>query len=221
MSTPDFTLAYETYGFLLGHGFPEKASLKLVGDRFRLSRTERNCLFRGTIAREAAERRRHRLVSPQAVLGQRLGLDWYNVLITVESFLKGVVVLLADDGVLRDSMAAHGSYRPSPVTERAIAVILDGIAALAPGHLDVMLDSPIAWSARMAVELRERLARLAVPFDVRLDASADFALKGYDGIVASADSVILDSAGAVLDLPGFVLSRSFGFTAPRLPDLPS
>jgi hypothetical protein len=60
-----------------------------------------------------------------------------------------------------------------------------------------------------------------VPFDVRLDASADFALKSYDGIVASADSVILDSAGAVLDLPGFVLARSFGFTAPRLPDLPS
>jgi hypothetical protein len=221
MSTTDFAIAYEVYAYLLGHGFPGKASLKLVGDRFRLGSTERNCLFRGAIARETAESRRHKLVCPHSVTGQRLGLDWYNILITVESYLKGVVVLRADDGVLRDAMAAHGSYRPGPVTEQAIEAILEGVAALAPGSLDVLLDSPVAWSARMAADLRERLARVGLPFEVHLDASADFALKSYDGIVASADSVILDCARAVLDLPGFVLARSFGFTAPRLPDLPS
>ena len=219
MSTDNFLYAYQAYKYLMETGFPEKASLKLVGDRYRLSRVERNCLFRGVMANEIALRRGRKLVEPTAVLGRPLGLDWYNVLITIESYLKGVVILLADDGVLRDAMAAHGSYRRSHVTDKAIASIVEGLAALAPARIDVFLDSPIAFSGQMAQEIRLALAALAVPFDVSLDRSADFALKSYDGIVASADSVILERARAVLDLPRFVLEKGFGFTARRLPDL--
>jgi hypothetical protein len=71
----------------------------------------------------------------------------------------------------------------------------------------------------MAEELRMRMAGSVVPFDVSLDRSADFALKGYEGIVASADSVVMDGARKFVDLPRFVLERSHGFRARRLPDL--
>jgi len=219
MSTTNFVDAYHSYKYLRERGFPEKASLKLVGDRYRLTRVQRNCLFRGVVESETASRRSAKIVQPAAVASQRLALDWYNVMITVESYLKGLTILLADDGVLRDSTAVHGSYRRGPVTEKAIASILEGLGALAPARAELFLDSPIAFSGEMAEGLRQRLAELPFPSLVSLDRSADFALKGYDGIVASSDSVVMDRARAVIDLPRFVLERSFAFTPRPLADL--
>ncbi len=219
MSTNNFSEAYCSYKYLRERGFPEKASIKLIGDRYRLTRAQRNCLFRGVIDAKTAGRRSAKTVQPPGIAGRRLALDWYNVLITVESYLKGLTILLADDGVLRDSTAAHGSYRKGPVTEKALSAILEGVGALAPASVDVFLDSPIAFSGEMAEQLRLRLAGLPFPSLVSLDRSADFALKSYDGIVASSDSVIIDRAHAVFDLPRFVLARSFAFTPRSLPDL--
>ena len=149
-----------------------------------------------------------------------MAVDWYNVLITVESYLKGLTILLADDGVLRDSTAVHGSYRRGPVTDRAFDSIVESLRVIAPARVDVFLDSPIAYSGRMAEEIRQKCASLPFPCAVALERSADFALKSYDGVVASSDSVILDRARAVIDLPRFVLERDFGFTAVRVSDLP-
>ena len=219
MSTNDFRDAYTAYKYLRESGFPEKASLKLVGDRYRLTRIQRNCLFRGVVDRETAARRAGRVIPPGAAAGREVGVDWYNVLITVESYLKGLTILLADDGVLRDSTAAHGSYRSGAVTGRAFAAVVEALHALAPARVDVFIDSPIAYSGRMAEQVRSRLAVLPCPVEAALDRSADFALKSYPGVVASSDSAIMDRATAVLDLPRFVLERAFGFTPVRLPDL--
>ena len=49
MSTYNFAEACATYRILRERGYPEKATLKLVGDRHRLSRIQRNCMFRGVI----------------------------------------------------------------------------------------------------------------------------------------------------------------------------
>jgi hypothetical protein len=219
MSMSEFKDACGAYRYLKELGFPEKASLKLVGDRYRLTRVQRNCLFRGIVDSETAARREARVIPPGAAAGRDLAVDWYNVLITVESYLKGLTILLADDGVTRDSTAAHGSYRSGPVTERAFTAVVDALAALGPARVDVFLDSPIAYSGRMAEQVRRRLAGLPFPVEASLEKSADFALKSYPGVVASSDSVILDRSQAVIDLPRFVLERSFGFTPARLPDL--
>jgi hypothetical protein len=103
--------ASEEYRYLLSRGYSDTAALKLVGDRHRLSRLERNCLFRATVNVETAEARRRKMVAPEEVRGRDLGIDWYNVLITVETYLKGGVLFLADDGVTRDAAAVHGSWR--------------------------------------------------------------------------------------------------------------
>jgi len=219
MSTNKFSEAYHSYKYLRERGFPEKASIKLVGDRYRLTRVQRNCLFRGAIEAETASRRSAKIIQPAGVASRGLALDWYNVLITVESYLKGLTILLADDGVLRDSTAVHGSYRWGAVTEKAVSSILEGVGALEPASVDVFLDSPISFSGEMAEQIRMRLAGLPFPSVVSLDRSADFALKSYDGIVASSDSVVMDRARAVFDLPRFVLERSFAFTPRPLPDL--
>jgi hypothetical protein len=219
MSTNYFRDACGDFKYLRERRYPEKATLKLVGDRHRLSRVQRNCLFRGIIIGERADARRRKISAPRDVAGSSLGIDWYNALITVESYLRGVALFISDDGVVRDSSATHGSYRRTGVTERALKEIIDALRELRPGRIDAFLDSPIAFSGAMAEELRERLVICDCPVTVSLSHSADYPLKSFDGPVASSDSVILDSALRILDLPRYVLERGFGFIPPPLLDL--
>jgi len=221
MSTRIFSLSIDDYRYLREKGYPEKASLKLVGDKYRLSRTERNTLFRGVIPRDIARARRLKLLSPDALREEGVGIDWYNVLITVECFLKGFPLFISDDGVTRDSSATHGSFRRTNVTDQAFDAIIRALGALAPRRLDVFLDSPIAFSGLMAEETRSRLTPLAIPFLVTLEHTADYPLKSYSGIVASSDSVILDSARKIFDLPRFVVRTCFNVTPPDLAELPA
>ena len=219
MSLYSFKAACATYKTLRSQGYPEQATLKLVGDRHRLSRMQRNCIFRGVIPEDAASVRSAKLVPIERVRGQPLGLDWYNVHITVESYLRGAALFLADDGVVRDASATHGSYRMGPVTDRAIREVLVQIEGSAPSRVEAYLDQPIAFSARMADDLRERFAKLPVRFEVSLAPSADFPLKRFDGIVASSDSAVLDGCRRAFDLARAVLEDCFAFSPPSVHDL--
>ena len=165
--------------------------------------------------------RKTKLLSPDLLRDKGLGIDWYNVLITVESFLRGFPLFISDDGVTRDSSATHGSFRSTVITERALDAIMRALDALCPGRVDAFLDSPIPFSGLMAEEIRARLSKLSIPFLVTLEHTADYPLKSYSGIVASSDSVILDSVGMVFDLPRFVVQTAFDVTPPDLDGLPA
>ncbi len=217
MSTNNFRDACNTYRFLRNKGYPEKASLKLVGDRHGLTRLERNCLFRSIVVDDTASSRRKKVLL--SATGKALGIDWYNVLITVESYLAGRRVFLADDGVLRDASATHGSYRVSELTGRAMPAIVQTLRRSSPVRADVWLDAPIAYSGRMAEELRVRFQPLPFPVLVDVAQSADYPLKTYDGVIASSDSVLLDNAREVFDLARRVLEDGFHFIPRPVLDL--
>jgi hypothetical protein len=221
MSTNFFAQACAEYKYLREKGYPEKATLKLVGDRHRLTRVQRNSMFRGIVVDAVAGPRRDKIVLPAHVPGSSLGIDWYNVLITVESYLRGSAIFISDDGIVRDSSETHGSYRRSELTVRALREIAMVLKVMAPSRIDVFLDAPIAFSGLMAEEVRLILREIPCPAEVSVAHSADYPLKGYEGIVATSDSVILDSAQRIVDLPRSVLERSFDFIPPLLSDLHS
>ena len=214
----NWKIAVDDYRYLKNRAYPDRAALKLVGDRYGLSRLERNCLFRGIVAAPDAALRRSKLVAGRSVDGRSLGVDWYNVVITVESYLKGLPVFLADDGVARDASGVHGSYRSSGVTDRATALLLERLRLLAPNTLELFLDEPIAFSGDTARRIREQVADRD-GWRATVARSPDFLLKEFGGIVASSDSVILDRAGHVVDLPRDILLDAFGFEPPPLQDL--
>ncbi len=220
MSTNNFKLAISDYKYLLNRGYPEKASLKLVGDRYRLDRTARNCLFRGVVKDELVKVRRAKLVSAKDVKKSSLGIDWYNVLITVESYLKGNLLFVSEDGILRDSAGVHGSYRKNEITERAIKIISQALSYLAPSKIDIFLDSPISHSGEMGTYIKRKLEEKNLKnITVEVIKSADYPLKTYHGIVATSDSVIMDNAPQIFDLPRYALRREFNYLAPRLRNL--
>jgi len=207
-----FKLAIEDFRYLKNRNYPDKAALKLVSDHHRLSATQRNCLFRAIFSASDSQQRRAKLSAAEDVEGRLLGVDWYNVLITVESYLKGFPVFVSDDGLVRDSSGVHGSYKAGKITERGITEILSVLAALKPARIEIFLDSPISHSGDMAEQLRERLAGTAsIPHQVSVFPSADYPLKSYPGIVATSDSSIIDrlQVQQVFDLARFVIESSF------------
>ena len=214
-----FESSIEDYRFLKNRGYPNKAGLKLVGDRYRLNALERNCLFRGVVADSVCQVRKEKLIGPESLADRALGVDWYNVLITVESYLKGYPVFLSDDGVLRDAAGVHGSYRSGKVTNQACNAILKGIAGLELKSIDLYLDSPISFSGKMADDLRQQMMQLlSIPFEVTVMPSADYPLKSFNGVVASSDSTIMDKEciHKIFDLSRFILEQRFQFTARTL-----
>jgi hypothetical protein len=207
-----FREAIEDYRYLKNRRYPDKAALKLVSDHHRLSSVLRNCLFRAVFPSADCQSRRSKLAAAREVAGQLLGVDWYNVLITVESYLKGFPVFLSDDGLMRDASGIHGSYKPGKVTEKGIGEILSALAVLKPSGIEIFLDSPISHSGDMAEKLRGRLAGyVAAPCRVSVFPSADYPLKSFNGIVATSDSSIIDrqQVRQVFDLARFVVESSF------------
>ncbi len=159
---------------------------------------------------------REGFLRPQTWPAGRLGIDWYNVLITVESYLKGCEVFLADDGVIRDAAAVHGSYqgrgrdRPgheadprSP--ERPRARHGRCVRRFAGGLL----------GTRWRSSLREGLGGALFAAHVEVVESPDYFLKSYAGVVASSDSAIIDRAPTVFDLPRCTLRESVPIRAAR------
>jgi hypothetical protein len=215
-----FKEAIEDYRYLRNRHYPPKALLKLVGDRYRLTRAQRNCLFRGVITDEVASIRKKKLAGYEEINAHPVGIDWYNVLITVESYLKGYPIFISDDGLVRDSSGIHVYYRTTKITDRAITDIFSVLAELTPESIDLYIDSPISYSGQMANDLRERMVHhFDIPFSIEVVPSADFFLKNYNGIVISSDSIILDHATMFFDLARFVLSERFNFTPPELESL--
>ena len=83
-------LAARDLAYLLDRGYPERASLKLVGDRFGLNAEERELLLRATVPRPKALSRRQKRVKARDLRGVRVSVDGFNVLATLAHALRGL-----------------------------------------------------------------------------------------------------------------------------------
>jgi len=207
------------YRFLVERGYPDRPSIDLVGNRYRLTREERNLLFRGVVAEKHAATRCARLLTARQVReggrpGQRLSLcvDGYNVLYTILAYLRGIGVFICTDCVLRDVSAAHGRRPPVSKLRRAVGMLCDALGALQPQEAIVLLDAQVRLYYDSAELLREALAGRGLPAEIRVTAQADAELMRApaSAVVATSDSVILDRTTAeVFDLARFALEREF------------
>ena len=91
-SWPNLPEAADDFRFLLARGYPRKAALGLVGNRYGLDEIGRRLLHRGVFAPVLAHARRDKLRLLREAPGRPLALDGHNVLITLEcaSFLSWI-----------------------------------------------------------------------------------------------------------------------------------
>lgn len=185
---------------LLGWGYPPVATLKLVGDRHRLTVRQRDAVFRSACSSSARRRRLRRLLPAQAVRGRSLEIDGYNLLTTLEAALAGGVILEGRDGCHRDLASMHGSWRRVAETRPAIRTLGEGLAALGAGPCRLLLDRPVSNSGRLRQALLEEAARAGWAWTVDLVQDPDRDLIRSGVTVVTADSVILDDCASWVNL---------------------
>lgn len=194
--------------WLRSRGYPDKASLKLVGDRFNLRLRQRKALQHCAVDEAAIGRRRAREVGPEAVQGKELLLDGYNLLLTVEAALGGGVVLKARDGAYRDMAAMTSHFRRVDQTRPALELIGSCLEHLGCRRASWFLDRPISNSGRLKAMMLEVAAARGWPWTVELVPNPDKILAVAEEIVASADGGILDAGPRWLNLSRMIVEKS-------------
>lgn len=202
---PALRAAVGDLAWLLERGYAWTSALKLVGDRWSLTERQRVAVRRSTCSDSARARRlRHRL-APEAVRGQDLDLDGFNVLTTIEAGLGGAVVLRGRDECDRDLAGIHGTYRNVGETLPTLRLLGATIAALAPSRTRWLLDSPVSNSGRLRQMVLETAREHGWTWDVELVTNPDPLLVHSPAVVATADSVILDGCDRWLNLARLVI----------------
>lgn len=205
---PGLVRAVAHLSWLLTGGYGVPSSLKLVGDRFALTARQRTAVLRCACSDQAMTRRLATEASPRAIKGQRLLVDGYNLLTTIEAALGGGVILEGRDGCYRDMTSMHGSYRRVAETERAVGLILACADALGVRGCDWLLDRPVSNSGRLKRLLEEIAGRSRGDWDIELAADPDRLLVASRQVVVTADSAVLDRCEAWFALARHVVRHA-------------
>ena len=220
---PNIRCAVADYSLLLSKGYAGKSSLKLVGDRFTLTERQRLAVMRSSCSDEQRASRKSRQLDINAVAGQMIAIDGYNLLITIEAAISGGLIFRGRDGCCRDLASIHGTYRRVSETQPAIELIGGFLQQIGISQALWLLDSPVSNSGRLKTLLRElaeknnwngfgpfdklRAGKLTAGWEIELVTSPDAVLIKGEKIVASSDSVILDKCCKWVDLAGEIIKN--------------
>ncbi len=193
--------------YLLNRGYPRKASLEIVGNRYGLTSDERHLLHRGIFSRKDAKSRLKKKISINAIRNRELAIDGYNVLITIEAALSGRPLIFSDDGFIRDISGISKNYKMSEKTEESIKLIFEILKKIRPNHSLFLFDSPISHSGRLAQKIRRYLEIENLPGDAQAVKVPERILIGFPGIVATSDTAIIDKSKEIIDLAGYIISK--------------
>lgn len=194
--------------WLLSRGYNAVAALALTGDRYALTKRQRQAVSRCACSDAARRRRLDRRVEG-VDLGE-LWVDGFNVLLTLEVALGGGPVFVARDGCLRDIASVHGTYRKVEETSPAVALLTAELLRLGLQRVRLLLDAPVSNSGRLARLLQEewRARGVGDAWKVVLARYPDDDLVGSGQTVASADGDVLDRASAWLNLARDIVERA-------------
>lgn len=210
ISEPDSTLIKEAaadFRYLLSRGYPRRESLALVGNRYQLDHTARQVLHRGVFAPDAAQTRRAKLRLLRDLAGQPLGVDGHNVLITLECAIQKLPLVAADDGFIRDVGQVSKTFRASPETEQALALLADYLVQQQAGPVSVFYDAPLSLSGELAHHTRELWAARGLTVTAAAVPVPERELLAFSGPIASSDTHLIDARKEVVDLAGEIIRQ--------------
>jgi hypothetical protein len=191
--------------FLQNRQYPRRSSLDWVGNRHQLNQTERELLHRGVFGQSLVlARRAKRCLGSQWQEGS-LVVDGHNVLITVESAILGRLMVLANDGVLRDLAGQSARFRFSEASRLATQAILRFLSEFRPPGVLFLFDAPMNHSGSLAEHYRQELKAMGLEGDARTVPVPEREFPYAECTVASSDQAVLDASVRWLDLAHWVI----------------
>ena len=207
-------LAAKEYLWFLTNGYPQNASLKLVGDKFMLSGEMRQVLYRGIAATHLAKSRQNKIGT--VLKGDHVLIDTYNVLFTINNYLLGKHLFICNDGLLRDAGEMRGRIINKPQFSRSVSLMLEVLKEWTGVTIIHYLDEPVSFSGRLSIELSKDMVQMGIEGEAHLVKSPDRMLMDEKSdAICTSDSAIIDHyGGKVIDLPHELLKKYFS------PDFP-
>lgn len=204
-----FLNGLKDYYYLINRHFPERGTLKLVGDRYRLSGDERTILYRGIADNQKAEARQKRLNGN--IRNSNLIIDGYNVLFTLLNYRLGRIVFISNDNIVRDAGSLHGKLRNEKLFLESIDLLFKYLHAEKPATVNIFIDSPVSNSSCHSRLINDKITGCGLTGSCEIVKSADYHVKAHgEGIIATSDTAIIDHTNLqVTDLPGLILQKYF------------
>ncbi|NJE61503.1 DUF434 domain-containing protein [Thermococcus sp. 21S7] len=193
--------AYRDLKYLLNRGYRKRYALEFVANHYRLTKGERYLLARCAFSDEWIYDVRRKLLRPEELGGRVLGIDGFNVLITLESLLEGRAIL-CEDGLVRD-LKYQGRYRLNEGTGRLLHDLARALGGLGLKKAVFFYGSAVPRSGEVKRLTEEAPLLEGVNSEVRLVRSPDFELKAFE-TVATADIGIISKVPHVFDLAAYV-----------------
>ena len=184
--------ALADFSLLLTKGYAEKSALKLVCDKFSLTKRQRLAVMRSACSDQQLISREKREIKITELAGRPIVIDGYNVLITIEAAMSGGVIFKGRDGCFRDLASIHGTYRKVTETIPAVQLIGKFLKETGAANCLWLLDSPVSNSGRLKTLIGELAGENHWNWEVELLTSPDAEMIKTENIVASGDSIILD-----------------------------
>jgi hypothetical protein len=205
----NFKQAIRDFSYLIENKYPRKAVMKLIGDRYLLSKAQRTLLNRGIIRKKDAVERYKKTI--QSIRNSKLLIDTYNVLLIISNYLLGRIVFIGTDGFIRDAGETHGKINRDKVFMKSVEYLMEFLESEKPSEIVFYIDNPVSYSGDLAEHLREclrekKLNGVAIVFN---NPDKELILQ-KDGIIATSDSEIMNGTSCrICDLAAMVLNSRF------------
>jgi hypothetical protein len=193
--------------YLLERGYPRAGAITYVCNHYRLDINIRHVFARVIYTEEMSHARKNWTIECNELAGKEIWVDGYNILIGVESALKGEPVYLCDDGFIRDTRGIFRNYKCSDVTVRAFDSILGQLSHCASGKVEFLFDSQISKSGELAKWVGDRMGKAGLIGNARTSRHVDYDLKHCGKIVATSDGTIIDAVKKVVNIQAWVLEE--------------
>ena len=199
--------AVADFSLLLTKGYAEKNSLKLVGDKFSLTKRQRLAVMRSACSDQQLATRKRREIKIVDLAGKSVAIDGYNVLITIEAAMSGAIVLKGRDNCFRDLASIHGTYRKVTETIPTVQLIGSFLKETGEGKVLWLLDSPVSNSGRLKMLIDELARKNNWNWEIKLFTSPDAELIKTSATVVTSDSVVLDGCKSWVNLTSEIIKK--------------
>jgi len=203
--------------FLLGRGYNREGCVVFVGDKYLLDKEDRLVLYRAVYDSETASEHARKKMPAKAILGKKVAIDGYNVVLTIEAMLKSEKLIQCDDEFFRDITGVHGKHKPTGTTEKALGILIDFLKGFNPKEVVFFYDAQVSQSGEMASLTRRMLKESRLNGDARAVRQADKEALNYGEIVSSSDAVLIEKSERLIDSAGELIRMLFPEKIIKLP----
>ncbi|MDF2506083.1 DUF434 domain-containing protein [Clostridium sp.] len=115
--------AQEELEWLLNRGYNNKSLMNMIGNHYQFSVRQRNALTRSTSSKEKRNNRKEKCVTLASCKNNCIYIDGFNLIITLEVALSEGILVLCNDGTMRDLAGLRGTYSVIDKTDLALNLI--------------------------------------------------------------------------------------------------